>query len=327
MHGSGASNGVVLISDEPLARAFVPNGDETHTFTFFSTTDESELRIPDGAVASGDELAGRHVWRGESGPCLALSYPLLGSAVVELTGPRSATVRHCRVPSLASLDWEHVLLSSVVPQTLGLFGELVLHACAIDVRSPGSGDYLGAVLLAGPSMAGKSTIANAALDLGHRVLSDDGVRLISKPDEPGVWLCFPGLAGARRRVTRPDGTLARVVVGLGEYPMPIPLRPLRAVVILGTRTDDFTIAPCATAAAVRAISGHRMTHVPGFVGPDLAASLVGLTSGRSFVARFPDDLDRVHDSLTTVLAVGLSPTAMPAYSDSERAPIRTNVEL
>ena len=199
MHGSGASNGVVLISDEPLARAFVPNGDETHTFTFFSTTDESELRIPDGAVASGDELAGRHVWRGESGPCLALSYPLLGSAVVELTGPRSATVRHCRVPSLASLDWEHVLLSSVVPQTLGLFGELVLHACAIDVRSPGSGDYLGAVLLAGPSMAGKSTIANAALDLGHRVLSDDGVRLISKPDEPGVWLCFPGLAGANGR--------------------------------------------------------------------------------------------------------------------------------
>ena len=307
-----ASNGVLLIGEEPQARAFSPSGDETHTFTLVPVSEESELRVPDGAAASGEEFADRHTWTGVFGPCLGLSYPQLGSAVVELTGPSSATVRHRSVPSLSRLDWEHVLLSSVVPQTLGLFGELVLHACAIDVRSSVPGDHLGVVLLAGPSMAGKSTIANAALDLGHRLLSDDGVRMIRNPDEPGGWLCFPGLAGARRRVTGPDGTLRRVVVGLDEGPVPIAPRPVRAVVLLGTRTDDLTITPCSTAAAVRAISGHRMTHVPGFVGPGLAASLVGLASGRSFVARFPDDLDRVHDSLGTVLATVLSSDAASA---------------
>lgn len=306
------------MSEEPLVRAFLPSGDETHTFLLVSVTDASELRVPQGAVASGEELARRHTWEGAFGPCLGLSYPLLGSAVVERTGARSATVRHRALPSLAPLDWEHLLLSSVVPQALGLFGELVLHACAVDVRSPGSGDHLGVVLLAGPSMAGKSTIANAALGLGHRVLSDDGVRMIRNPDEPEGWLCFPGLAGARRRVTGPDGTPRRVVVGLGDDRPAIAPRPLRAVVILGTRADDLTIVPSSTAAAVRAISGHRMTHVPGFVGPDLAASLVGLTSGRSFVARFPDDLDRVTDSLATVLATALSPSGVPAAPELRR---------
>lgn len=313
---TGASNGVLLIGEDPLARAFPANGDETHTFTLTSASEESECTVPDGALSTGDQLAARHTWDGPFGPQLALSYPQLGYAVVEVTGPASATVSHRLERSVNRLDWEHVLLSSVVPQALGLFGELVLHACAIDVRSPTSGDHMGAVLLAGPSMAGKSTIANAALELGHRVLSDDGVRMITNPAETGGWLCFPGLAGARRRVTGPDGTLRRVVVGLDEDPAPLPVRPVRAVVILGTRTDELTIVPCSTAAAVRAISGHRMTHVPGFVGQDLASSLVSITAGRSFVARFPNDLDLVHDSLAKVLATVLQRSP----SDQSRAP-------
>jgi hypothetical protein len=80
----------------------------------------------------------------------------------------------------------HLLLDQVVPRALAHQGHIILHASA--VRLPE-----GCVCLAGPSAAGKSTLAAALCHAGGELLADDSVLL--RPGHQGVELVpsYPGL--------------------------------------------------------------------------------------------------------------------------------------
>lgn len=119
-------------------------------------------------------------------------------------------------------------------------GDLPLHASAVEV-------FGSAVLLAGPSMHGKTTLAAAFAAAGHRVLSEDTIRCTLAP----VVSVFPGPAVVRLRpdvaaALRPPGTLAharQLEDGRTALVFPPALRgdgaavPLRAIIMLRGDAD------------------------------------------------------------------------------------------
>jgi hypothetical protein len=119
-------------------------------------------------------------------------------------------------------------------------GDLPLHASAVEV-------FGSAVLLAGPSMHGKTTLAAAFAAAGHRVLAEDTIRCTLAP----IVSVFPGPAVVRLRpdvaaALRPPDTLAdarQLEDGRTALVFPAALRgdgepvPLRAIIMLGGDAD------------------------------------------------------------------------------------------
>ena len=106
-----------------------------------------------------------------------------------ITGERQAVVDGHDVRTFASAaDLEAWLLLTVSDVMVDRGGFATIHAAAFLVAD-------GAVLLAGPPYAGKSTLAAAARDRGIAVLGDDQVRV--DPDTGWVW---PLPRPAKRRV-------------------------------------------------------------------------------------------------------------------------------
>ncbi|MFL5865795.1 MAG: serine/threonine protein kinase [Thermoleophilaceae bacterium] len=80
-------------------------------------------------------------------------------------------------------DAAGLLLGPVLGGLLRLRGTISLHACVIDIGSR-------AVVLMGERGAGKSTLAVAAAQRGHAVLSDDIAAIAESPG--GDWSAQPG---------------------------------------------------------------------------------------------------------------------------------------
>lgn len=80
----------------------------------------------------------------------------------------------------------HLLLDHVLPRLVSHQGRLVLHSAAV-------ADHEGAILLLGPTGAGKSTLAASYLEDGYELLTDDCVLL--DPTEDGIRAipAYPGL--------------------------------------------------------------------------------------------------------------------------------------
>lgn len=80
----------------------------------------------------------------------------------------------------------HLVLDHVLPRLVSHQGRLVLHAAGV-------ADSEGAILLVGPTGAGKSTLAASFLEDGLGLLTDDCVLL--QPSEDGFWAlaAYPGL--------------------------------------------------------------------------------------------------------------------------------------
>jgi len=94
---------------------------------------------------------------------------------------------------------EHRLQTTAVPLLLSERGDLALHAAAVVVGGR-------AVLFCGPSGRGKSTLALLASQLGHPVLTDDGVMVTFEPSGPTAWPGVPDVLvsdGARSVGRRP----------------------------------------------------------------------------------------------------------------------------
>jgi len=131
-------------------------------------------------------------------------------------------------------------------------GDITIHASAVEVLGQG-------VLLAGPSRYGKTTLAAAFAQAGHRLLSEDSVRC-STNDPPSVW---PGPAALRLRGdVAPQLSLpgARAVAAEeGRVPMIIDEQfrgdgaalPLRAIVILREASASAMLEPVSAVEAVR----------------------------------------------------------------------------
>lgn len=76
-----------------------------------------------------------------------------------------------------------MLLGPILGSVLRMRGVVSLHACVLEVASR-------AVVVAGRSGAGKSTVAATLARLGHAVLSDDVAAL--GRNERGTWIAHPG---------------------------------------------------------------------------------------------------------------------------------------
>ena len=195
--------------------------------------------------------------------------------------------------------WEHRLLAVAIPLLLASRGDLALHAAVIEVEGR-------AALLCGPPMRGKSTLALAYAELGHRVLSEDGAVLERSGGRSRVW---PAASGARIRTRLPGGASTKVVHDLpGDEPEP--LSP-GAVVLLDERGGERSGLLDRSTALVRT-SAHLM-HLGGraSVGPAFAA-LAGLVGEVPVLrASMPDDLGRLPEAAAR-LAREIALAARPA---------------
>ncbi len=128
------------------------------------------------------------------------------------------------------------LLGSVLSVLCYKRGLLPLHASAVEVGGR-------ALLLAGESGLGKSTLAAALVARGHRLLSDDVCALDpAAPGGPLLWPSFPRLKlweDAARQLSVGTGGLERSRVQLHKYHLPVgpgrfraePLPPAHVVLL------------------------------------------------------------------------------------------------
>ncbi len=167
-----------------------------------------------GRLGDGQELA---IERGASGD-LRFAY---GERACFRLGPAGNRLG-CAPRDLASLDWQRVLLTRVLPNVSIAHGNEALHACAVDTP-------LGVVAVAAPSGTGKSTLARELIRRGWPLFADDVVILsrgseieaqagtphmnmpvgTKDPDELGValgdlggerWIAADRVASGSRRV-------------------------------------------------------------------------------------------------------------------------------
>lgn len=131
-------------------------------------------------------------------------------------------------------------------------GDVSIHASAVEIHGQG-------VLLAGPSKYGKTTLAAAFAQAGHRLLSEDSTRC-STNGPPAIW---PGPAVIRLRADvagylRVPGAHAASAEE-GRVPLVLDERsrgdggpvPLRAIVILRQDPEATRLQPAPAVEAVR----------------------------------------------------------------------------
>ncbi|HEY2335424.1 MAG TPA: hypothetical protein VGH58_10510 [Solirubrobacterales bacterium] len=186
---------------------------------------------------------------------------------------------------------EHRIVSAAICTLLSMRGDLVLHAAAVEVDGR-------AMLFCGPSLRGKSTLARALGEAGHRVLAEDGVSIALGKDEP---IAFPGARGVRVRSRDRDGRQRTDLVADpgGEEPAPC---PVGAVVLLGERGAALEIEPLEPARALALLtpnivrSGGRASLSAAFAR---LAALLG--SVPCLGVSLPDDLGALPDVARKVL--------------------------
>jgi hypothetical protein len=224
----------------------------------------------------------------ENGHCWYASYELAdGRCLIELPSTASFLLEPAsgRVVVDSETDdaelREHRIVSSAVCTLLSMRGDLVLHASAVAAGGR-------TVLFCGPTQRGKSTLARALGEAGHRILGEDGIAIELGDGEP---IAFPGARGVRVRSRDGNGRAHTDLLsdpGSGE---PDPC-PVTAVVLLGERGARLTVEPLEPARALALLtpnlvhSGSRAAIGRAFA--DLA-TLLGSTP--AFAASLPDDLE------------------------------------
>ncbi len=131
-------------------------------------------------------------------------------------------------------------------------GDISVHAAAVEIEGR-------AVLLAGPSRHGKTTLAAALAAAGHRVLSED----MSRCTDRGELLVYPGpavmrlrpdvseaLRGANGSEVVTEGERDFVIADLGRRGDGKPV-PLAAVLLLREASDRVELRPVPAVEAIR----------------------------------------------------------------------------
>lgn len=186
---------------------------------------------------------------------------------------------------------EHRIVSSAVCTLLSMRGDLALHASAIEVGGR-------AVLFCGPTQRGKSTLARALGEGGHRLLGEDGIAIELGDGGP---IAYPGARGVRVRSRDGNGRPRTDLLadpGNGE---PDPC-PVGAVVLLGERGPRLTVEPLEPARAL-ALLTPNLVHSGGraAVGAAFADLATLLGSTPAFAASLPDDLGALPTSVQALL--------------------------
>jgi hypothetical protein len=131
--------------------------------------------------------------------------------------------------------WEHRVGTTAVPLLLSERGDLALHASAVTVDGR-------AFLFCGPSGRGKSTLALLASQLGHPVVSEDGVVVTVNGGGPTAW---PGPRG----IQVSDGLRM-----LGSGLEPTGPAPVAAICHLAERGDELSVNRLSPAEALPALA-------------------------------------------------------------------------
>jgi hypothetical protein len=164
----------------------------------------------------------------------------------------------------------------LIIHALGVAGGLLAHGAAICGRD-------GALLVAGPSGAGKTTMSRATAALGARVLSDE--RTIVRPRAGGGWLLggtpWPGEGGFAENRSVPLRGL--ILLEQAERDELVPLSPARALALL----YRCHFPPLWDPVAAERTLGHLenlVRDVPAFLfrnrkGPDAAQRLLDRVGG------------------------------------------------
>ncbi len=203
---------------------------------------------------------------------------------------------------------EHRIASSAVCTLLAMRGDVVLHAAAVEAGGR-------AIVLCGPSLRGKSTLARALGEAGCGLLGEDGVAI--EPDGPQP-LAHPGARGVRARA-RGGGADSRPTLLPDPGPQEPGPRPVAAVILLGERGDEMVVEALEPARALALLtpnlihSGGRAAIAAAFQG--LAALLA---SAPALSVSLADDLAAVPAAAASLLdATGLDVDCAEAPTHQE----------
>ena len=277
----GSIFGYDVVSDLPLRRLSDAAGPRGRLRV--ARADRSLLDTTGELTAWHERPGGAGFALARSGPALLAWCGATGEYEIDAS---EATVR-CN--GGASGDaWEHRIGTMAVPLLLAERGELALHAAGVGARGR-------AVLFAGPSGRGKSTLALAASEGGYPVLSEDGVTI--DPEDEGLRI-WPGLRGVR--AARLGGRKGFIELS-AEQEAREPLA-LGAICLLAERGERLEITALSPTAAVPML-------VPSLVHSGEPAALARafallarvLARAPAYRVSLPDDLRLVGPSVRSLL--------------------------
>jgi hypothetical protein len=212
-------------------------------------------------AGSPDASASRVEIADDTGGFVTFRYGDGSAADVDL-GVRPVRIQAAIAPGQTLEDLCAYLYGPVLGFVLRATGRLALHASCVRI-----GD--GAILLAGPPGAGKSTTAAALAARGATVLSDDLTALDLDGDRAVAWPAFDHLrlwpAGAR--VVLGDDRLARITPGWEKRRFPLEGHafaadpsPVRAAFVLEPRRAGGDVAAGAIPPARAVVSLAALTY-------------------------------------------------------------------
>lgn len=218
-----------------------------HTYRVFGLTLRSEIALPELPPASPDALADVTIRWGRIAPVDA-THDRDGLSVVDATATVSIAsvarfkiwegtqIRIDRDPAAEDATIRLFLMGTAMGVVFCQRKMFPLHANAIVFGGQ-------AIAFAGPSRAGKSTLAAAFLDRGYAILSDD-ICVIEKGTND-EFLAYPGIPRVRLwrdaiiRSGRDASALKRVRSGMDKFVVPARTAqpgnavPLRGIFVLG----------------------------------------------------------------------------------------------
>lgn len=185
---------------------------------------------------------------------------------------------------------EHRVASSAICTMLAMRGDLALHASGVEVDG-------GAVLLCGPSLRGKSTLARVLGKAGHRLPGEDGIAI----DLGAAPVAWPGARGVRMR---PAGEVRARSAELAPDPGPgePPPSPVRALVVLAERGKSLRVERLEPLRALTLFTPN-LIHSGGYgaIGAGFERLARLLHYAPAFEAALPDDLDALPGSAEELL--------------------------
>jgi hypothetical protein len=186
---------------------------------------------------------------------------------------------------------EHRIASSAICTLLAMRGDLALHAAGVEVAGR-------AVLFCAPTLRGKSTLAQALGEAGHRLLGEDGVAVDLDAGEP---IAFPGARGVRVRRRDGEGRPRTELLGDPGPGEPSPC-PVAAVVLLGERGEELEVDPLEPARAL-ALLTPNLIHTGGraSIAAAFARLATLLRSVPAFGVSLPDDLGELPSATRRLL--------------------------